>query len=164
MKSRIESHIHKSLEEGVNREDIHKQLSDLIMNALIPSEIIGWCYEKLEEVCKLMQLSDEPKPLKVMDETVCNSPQLFCKDTVYHASICSSIVSTVAPHVFLSIQKLEEKLRDYGHSFDEVSLSVTNKRNPKILIAQQGSIFYIAFAMCQDNPQGILLHCLVHAL
>ena len=157
MKSRIESHIRKSLEDGVNCEDIRKQLNELIMNALIPSEIIDWCFEKLEEP------SDGLKPSEVVDGTVCDSPPLFSKDTVYHASICSSIVSTVAPHVFLSVQELEEKLKEYGHSFDEISLSVTNKKNAKILIAQQGSIFYIAFAMYkdEDGPEGILLHSLI---
>ena len=111
------------------------------MNALIPMDINDWCYDKLDEIAKELDRNggsiDEHK---TSDPVGCNEPELpplFSKDVVYHASLCAYIASE--PCLDLSM---------YGHSFDEMSLSMSEQH--KIFIAQQGNIVYTSFENLKD--------------
>jgi hypothetical protein len=67
---------------------------------------------------------------------------LFCKDTVYHASICSQAVSTYTAGDYQKFFKNKELVP--GHAFKAVSFS--RSRNESFLIAQKDeSTFYFAF-------------------
>ena len=147
MKSRIENHIHKSLEDGTDCEVVRQQLNDLIMNALIPVDINSWCFEKLEEIQKSLELPSEVSPFEDTDEPACDLPPLFCKDTVYHASLCLSMVSSSIEHPDLSPADLKRQREKHGHNFDEISLSVVAKHSKKCLIAKQGNIYYVALGI-----------------
>ena len=158
MKSRIENHIHKSLEDGTDCGVVRQQLDDLIMNALIPVDINSWCFEKLEEIQKSLEPPSEVSPCEDTDEPACDLPPLFCKDTVYHASLCLSIVSSAVEHPDLSAANLKRQLDKHGHNFDEISLSVVDKNSKKSLIAKQGNIFYVALGIkccTQTISEGI---------
>ena len=136
MKAHIKIHIQKHTEEGFPKESIKSQLDHLVMNGLIPSDIMDWCYEEFDMInadC------DQKKHTKIESEDVpevpAPLPPLVTKDTVYHASLCSYALSTDdSRDDFLSYHK---------HSFNELSISVDRD----MLIAFQGNIVYIAFAI-----------------
>ena len=148
MKSNIEIHIRKSLGDGIDFEVINRQLNDLIMNALIPVDINTWCFETLKEIQKSLAPPDETSQSSMEDEPVCELPPLFSKDTVYHASLCSLIVSLAAQNPDLSVKY---QLDEYGHNFDEMSLSVASGAC-KILIAKQGNVMYVSLANVHQLP------------
>ena len=153
IKSRIETHIRQKLEDGLLIEDVMKHLSDLTMNALIPMDIIDWCYDKLDEIAKNLNHNGGGIDEQDADDPVePELPPLFCKDTVYHASLCALFVSqSHSEDDFMSM---------YGHSFDEMSLSVSDQH--KIFIAQQGNIVYTSFANYKDSNilrRGNILYC-----
>ena len=136
MKAHIKMHIQKHTEEGFSKESIKSQLDYLVMNGLIPSDIMDWCYEELD---KITEDCDQKKHTKIESEDVpevpAPLPPLVTKDTVYHASLCSYALSTNdSRDDFLSYHK---------HSFNELSISV----NGDMLIAFQGNIVYIAFTI-----------------
>ena len=67
---------------------------------------------------------------------------LFCKDTIYHASICSQAISTCTAGDYQKFFKNKELVP--GHAFKAVSFS--RSRNESFLIAQKDeSMFYFAF-------------------
>ena len=135
MKAHIKIHIQKHTEEGLSKESIKSQLDHLIMNGLIPSDIMDWCYEELDTInadC------DQKKCTKIESENVPEVPvplpPLVTKDTVYHASLCSYALSTD--------ESRDDFLSYHKHSFNELSISVDRE----MLIAFQENIVYIAFA------------------
>ena len=116
-----------------------KQLNDLTMNVLIPMDITDWCYNKLDEIAKELDRNggsiDELTDDNLVEPEL---PPLFSKDTVYHASLCA---------LFVLQPSLEDNyLSMYRHSFDEMSLSMSDQY--KIFIAHQGNsnIVYASFA------------------
>ena len=136
MKAHIKIHIQKHTEEGFPKENIKSQLDHLVMNGLIPSDIMDWCYEEMDTI---NEDCDQKKCTKIESEDVpevpAPLPPLVTKDTVYHASLCSYALSTNdSRDDFLSYHK---------HSFNELSISVDRD----MLIAFQGNIVYIAFAI-----------------
>ena len=149
IKSHIKSHIRKKLEEGLSKETITKQLNDLTMNALIPMDINDWCYDKLDEIAKeLNHSSCIDEPITLDDDNIATTeplPPLFSKDTVYHASLCA---------LFVSQSQLD--LSMYGHSFDQISLSVSCQN--KLLIANQGNIVYTSFQWDYDEDMGDIIN------
>ena len=136
-------HIQKHTEEGFPKESIKSQLDHLIMNGLIPSDIMDWCYEELDKINN--EDCDQKKLTKIESEDVPEVPAplprpLVTKDTVYHASLCSYALSTDdSRDDFLSYHK---------HSFNELSISVDRD----MLIAFQGNIVYIAFTISVKIP------------
>ena len=148
IKGRIKTHIQKKLEEGLSKETILKQLNDLTMNALIPMDINDWCYDKLDEIAKeLNHNSCIDEPITLDDDNIATTeplPPLFSKDTVYHASLCA---------LFVSQSQLD--LSMYGHSFDQISMSVSHQN--KLLIANQGNIVYTSFQCDNDEDMGGIL-------
>ena len=68
---------------------------------------------------------------------------LFCKDTVYHAIICSQAVSTCTAGDYQKFFKNKELVP--GHAFKAVSFS-RSRNEENFLIAQKDeSMFYFAF-------------------
>ncbi len=90
---------------------------------------------------------DEPVPKDEQSAVPNRTEPLFCKDTVYHAGICSLAVSTSDAGNLLGFFKDKEKVP--GHSFKEVSIS--RSKQDRYLVARQGeSTFYFAF---QSEPK-----------
>ena len=92
------------------------------------------------------------------------SEPLFCKDTIYHASICSRIVSDTTYDAGNYQKAFKNQDVVPGHSFTSVSMS-RKKHDPRskqdrYLVAQKGeSTYYFAF---QSEPNlsewGRLFH------
>ena len=98
-----------------------------------------------------LQLVAETFEKTAVDELSCEplspsepSGSLFCKDTVYHASICSRAINECDAGDYLKFFKTKVP----GHSFQAVSIS--RSKQDRYLIAQQGeSTYYFAF---QSEP------------
>ncbi len=121
--------LHK--EEGLLSADVYKHAQDVTVKIYAESA------EKVDEpLCKLEQSADSVR-----------TEPLFCKDTVYHAGICSLAVSTCDAGNILGLYKDREKVP--GHSLREVSIS--RSKQDRYLVARQGeSTFYFAF---QSEPR-----------
>ena len=101
---------------------------------------------------------------------------LFCKDVLYHASLCCLAVNTCDSMSSLQMF-LSDKKRVSGHCFQEVSLSHSKQEHSKqerYLIARQGeSTYYIALQGISDIrewlkyrsfKEGTLFVCLVYRI
>ncbi len=116
--------LHK--EEGLLSADLYKHAQDVAVKIYA---------ESAEEV-------DEPLCKPEQSAVSARTEPLFCKDTVYHAGICSLAVSTCDAGNLLGLFKDREKVP--GHSFREVSIS--RSKQDRYLVARQGeSTFYFAF-------------------
>ena len=141
IKNRIESHFKMMLKDGLSKDAISKQLNELTINALIPSDINDWCYDKLDELCKKQDkiVADE-SDTSSSDELSEERPLLFSPDAVYHASLCNLIIDST---------ERDQMLTEYGHTFDELSVSLSG--DMKMLIAQQQNIVYISLSISKFN-------------
>ena len=94
------------------------------------------------------QSADEHSEIVVSkDKSSCSSEPLFCKDTVYHAGICSLAVTSSTAGDYQKFFKDREKVP--GHTFQEISIS--RSKQDRYLIARQGdSTYYFAF---QSEPR-----------
>ena len=132
IKSRVSSHIKVSLESGLKKEDVSKQLTDLATNALIPVTINHWCFDKLDEIYspkKAPGPSMSPSPSS--DPGSCAAvPPLFSDDTVYHAALCCLLAKS-------SKDERCDILSKFGYKFDSLSA------DDNVLIAQDKDIVYV---------------------
>ena len=121
----------------------------------IKEQLQKFCSEDLlisKEACvKAQQLADN-EYAKSNHEVLINPPDsaakcmvvepLFCKDTIYHASVCSQAVSTYSAGDYQNFFKNKELVP--GHTFRGVSFS--RSKNESFLIALKGeSTYYFAF-------------------
>ena len=109
-----------------------------------------------EPICKwALQLVAETFEKTAVDELSCEprspsepSEPLFCKDTVYHASICSRAVNECDAGDYLKFFKTKIP----GHSFQAISIS--RSKQDRYLIARQGEwTYYFAFQSEPDLPK-----------
>ena len=137
--------ISRSIESRHSLEAIIEQLQALYSKEFLISQEMFVEAQQLasEEYAKVkpahqttpIHASASGKPTVVMDP-------LFCKDTVYHASICSQAVSTCTAGDYQKFFKNKELVP--GHAFKAVSFS--RSRNESFLITQKDeSMFYFAF-------------------
>ena len=137
IKAVVREYVTESQQLGSTKEHIECHLqrrSDFLLSEPIykwAKQLVAEAFEKT----KVDELNCESHS--------CNKPSgpLFCKDTVYHASICSRAVneSDASEHL---------KTKFPGHSFQAVSIS--ESKQDHYLIAQQGeSTYYFAF---QSEP------------
>ncbi len=136
IKSRIENHIKTSLEDGIAYDEVSKQIHDFMTDALIPADIFGWCQEMLKDCKKVTECSEEAAvgPKTPPDNVL----PLFCKDVVYHASICCNAICNLSKDKTLSLQTM---FSGQGHTFKHVSLS----SDRLLLIAQKDDVMYFCF-------------------
>ena len=143
----INNFISRSVECGNSLDDIKQQLKKVNLEKLLISK---------EVFTKALQFADEEyaksKPTKASEilhvhesDSATKDTQvesLFCKDTVYHASLCCHAVSTYNAGNYQKFFKNRELVP--GHSFNAVSFSRSKEEN--FLIAQKGeSTVYFAF-------------------
>jgi len=109
-----------------------------------------------EPICKwALQLVAETFEKTAVDELSCEplSPSascgpLFCKDTVYHASICCHVIHECDAGDYLKFFKTKVP----GHSFQAISIS--RSKQDRYLIARQGdSTYYFTFQSEPDLPK-----------
>ena len=138
IKLRIENHIKISLESGLKKEDVSKQLTGLATNALIPVAINQWCFDKLDEV----YFPREPRPPPPVTSSCAavgtTTPPLFSEDTVYHAALCCLLVES-------SEDERRDILSQFGHNFNSFSFAFDDT-STFTSISQVKDIIYIVFS------------------
>lgn len=142
----IKNFISRSVECDSSLDEIKEQLRKVHVEKLLISK---------EVFTKGLQFADDEyiksKPSHVLhaqEEQLGSATKdnqvepLFCKDSVYHASLCCCAVSTYDAGNYQKFFKNKELVP--GHSFNAVSFSRSKEEN--FLIAQKGeSTFYFAF-------------------
>ena len=140
-----------SLQLGMGIAQVLSQLEKLHRDDLLLS---ADPYQQAKEVAARIYAEsakeeDHSIPVLKTEESVLleRTEPLFCKDSVYHAGVCSLAVSNYDAGNYLGLFKDRRKVP--GHSFREVSIS--RSKQDRYLIARQGdSTFYFAF---QSEPR-----------
>ena len=150
IKLQLENHIKISLESGLKKEDVSKQLTGLATNALIPVAINQWCFDKLDEVYFPREPSPPPPVTSSCAAMGTTTPPLFSEDTVYHAALCCLLVKS-------SEDGRRDIFSQFGHEFNSFSFVSKDCFYHPISISQVKDIIYIAFS--ELRHKGNFLFC-----
>lgn len=129
-------------------ESVEEQLLRLHSEELIISEKLLETAQKMAaDEYNVSNPSPDPGPSMATKSLVNTTDEevdpLFCKDTIYHACMCSHAVSIYSAGDYQTFFKNKNK-DPLGHSFKAVSFS--RSKDNSFLIAQKGeSTFYFAF-------------------
>ena len=136
----IKKFVVSSIQSGMSLEHLRDQLQKLHKEELLISEDM---LKSAQHLAREEHVKRVPSVAKQSTESTQSATQpLFCKDTIFHASTCSHVVSTCDAGDYQKFFKKKELVP--GHSFRAVSLS-RSKQNT-FLIAQTGeSTYYFAF-------------------
>ena len=143
-----------SVNFGCKLDYIHKQLLRL-QTEEFPTYISDAISEKAYELAvqRHEEVANTSFAVSKQPQQPASEP-LFCKDTIYHASICSRIVSDTTYDAGNYQKAFKNQDVVPGHSFTSVSMS-RKKHDPRskqdrYLVAQKGeSTYYFAF---QSEP------------
>ena len=139
IKAVVREYVTESLQSGSTKEHIESHLQ-CRSDVLLSEPICKWALRLVAETFEKTAVELICEPLSPSEP----SGPLFCKDTVYHASICSRAINECDPGDYLKFFKTKIP----GHSFQAVSIS--RSKQDRYLIAQQGeSTYYFAF---QSEP------------
>jgi len=144
IKETIQHFIGTSLRAGASADDVKKVLDELYgSDVLVSGEVYEWA---LGEVSMTAQALCFPPSSGSSDKEV-TLPQLFCKETLYHASLCCYAVCTCDANTYKDFFNKEFP----NHNIEEVSLSLSRDREQvdRYLIARHGKTYYVAF---QSEP------------
>ena len=143
IKEHVKHFVETSLRAGASAEDVKKVLSEMYgTDVLVSGEVYEWA---LSEVSFTTQAACLPQSSGSADKE--ENPPLFCKETLYHASLCCYAVSTRDANTYKDFFN-----KDFpNHTFEEVSLSLSRDREQvnRYLIARHGKTYYVAF---QSEP------------
>ena len=136
IKVAVRQYVRESQQSGSTKEHIESHLQDR-SDFLLSEPICKWALQLVAETFEktaVDKLSCEP-----LSPTEPSGP-LFCKDTVYHASICCRAINESDAGDYLKFFKTKIP----GHSFQAISIS--RSKQDHYLIAQQGeSTYYFVF-------------------
>ena len=136
IKAVVREYVTESQQSGSTKEHVEGHLqnrSDFLLSELICKWALQLVAKTFEKTA-VDELSSEPLSPSEPSEP------LFCKDTVYHASICSRAINESDAGDYLKFFKSKVP----GHSFQAVSIS--RSKQDHYLIARQGeSTYYFAF-------------------
>ena len=147
----ISHFISQCIKSGYTLESVKEQLQKLHSEELLISKEVLVSTQQMA-ADKYRTCGPTPKPVPSMVPESDVKPKdtevepLFCKDTIYHASVCSHAVSTCNAGNYQKFFKNKELVP--GHAFKAVSFSRDHSKDEsfKFLIAQKGeSAFYFAF-------------------
>ena len=141
IKETVQEFIETSLRAGASENEVKKVLSELYSSDLLLSEdIYKWVLSEVSTAAQAVCLEQTSTTSEKL-------PPLFCKETLYHASLCCYAVSTCDANTY---QKFFNK--DFpNHSLEEASLSRSQDREQvdRYLIARHDKTYYVAF---QSKP------------
>ena len=141
IKETVQEFIETSLRAGASENEVKKVLSELYSSDLLLSEdIYKWALSEVSTAAQAVCL-------KQTFSTSEKVPPLFCKETLYHASLCCYAVSNCDANTY---QKFFNK--DFpNHSLEEASFSRSRDRErvDRYLIARHDKTYYVAF---QSEP------------
>ena len=142
----LDEYISTSLHLTVPLQNVQAQLQKLYQEESLISKDL--CKQAQEMAVKVYaQSAEECREIVVSkDKSSCSSEPLFCKDTVYHASICSLAVTSCTAGDYQKFFKDREKVP--GHTFKEISIS-RSKQDRYLIARQDESTYYFAF---QSEP------------
>jgi len=140
IKAVVREYVTESQQSGSTKEHVEGHLQDRC-DFLLSEPICKWALQLVAETFEKTAVDElSCEPLSPSEP----SGPLFCKDTVYHASICSRAVNESDAGDYLKFFKTKIP----GHSFQAISISRSNQDH--YLIARQGeSTYYFAF---QSEP------------
>ena len=141
----------------VAEEVVNKFVSDSV-HSEVPLEVITSHLQKLytdfrdcisDEVYKrsqelVIKMQAESLQVKGSPLALVAKEPLFCKDTVYHAGLCSRLVSDPAFDTGNYLKFFKDRLLVPGHSFKAVSMS-RSKSDRYVIARKDESTFYFAF-------------------
>ena len=143
-KGKVRQFIETSLRAGASENDVKKVLSEMYSSdVLISGDIFEWALSEVSTTAQAVCLQQTSSPSDEKEKL----PPLFCKETLYHASLCCYAVSTCDANTY---QKFFNK--DFpNHSLEEASLSWSRDREQvdRYLIARHDKTYYVAF---QSEP------------
>lgn len=144
IKAVVREYITESQQLGSTKEHIESYLQELHRKEFLLSEpVYEWALQLLAELFE--KAAVDKSGYEPISPNATEEP-LFCKDTVYHASICSRAINECDAGNYQKFFKTKEKVP--SHSLEEVSIS--RSKQDRYLIARQGeSTFYFAF---QSEP------------
>ena len=142
----IQQYIDNSLKCGLPLDQVKSEMKDLCDKEFaVPAPLCSWAMGQVQEMGQKMasqvKVSQSLALLKEIDQ----EPPLFCKDTIYHASLCCLAVTTCS----------SENVKDFfsrrnpQHNLTEVSFCQGNSSFKTYLIAMKESTIYVAF---QSEP------------
>ena len=147
-RSFVEDYLTNSQLSGASLVEVQENLQQLHQKKfLITESVLHWATEAAVAVFSEAKESSQRNGADVSSPLEVSEP-LFCKDTVYHASLCCQAVSSCTAGDYQQFFKNKELVP--GHSFDAISISRprhdSNSLREQYLIAKQGeSTYYIAF-------------------
>ena len=144
IKETMQHYIGISLRAGASADNVKMVLKEIYgSDVLVSDEVYEWALSEVnvtaQAVCLPQSSSSADK-----EETL---PPLFCKETLYHASLCCYAVCTRDANTYKDFFN-----KDFpNHTFEEVSLSLSRDREQvdRYLIARHGKTYYVAF---QSEP------------
>ena len=144
IKAVVREYITESQQSGSTKEHIEGHLQELHRRDFLLSEFMyEWARQLVTEV--FVEAAVDESSFEPISPSESREP-LFCKDTVYHASVCCHAINECDAGNYQKFFKTKEKVP--GHSLQEVSIS--RSKQDRYLIARQGeSTFYFAF---QSEP------------
>ena len=146
IKDKIQQYIEKALKSGIEEAQIEADMESLRTQLVIPTMLWQWTSEELAEAKERLtkEMGTISLPAAPVKPTVPEA-SLFCKDTLYHASLCCGAVNLpnlVNVHTYFESKKPH-------HSFSEVSISQSRDNITPYLLAKQKDVLYVAF---QSTP------------
>ena len=142
----LDKYISTSLHLTVPLQNVQAQLQKLYQEESLISQDL--CKQAQEMAVKVYAQSAEEcgEIVASKDKSSSSSEPLFCKDTVYHAGICSLAVTSSTAGDYQKFFKDREKVP--GHTFQELSIS-RSKQDRYLIARQSDSTYYFAF---QSEP------------
>ena len=144
IKEHVKHFVGTSLRAGASADDVKKVLSTMYgTDVLVSGEVYEWALSEVkvtaQAICLPQSSGSSDKEEKL--------PPLFCKETLYHASLCCYAVCTRDANTYKNFFN-----EDFpSHHIEEISLSLSRDREEvdRYLIARCGKTYYVAF---QSEP------------
>ena len=144
IKEHVKHFIGTSLRAGASADDVKKVLSAMYgTDVLVSGEVYEWALGEVSVTTQAVCLPQSSSPSDKEEKL----PPLFCKETLYHASLCCYAVCTRDANTYKDFFS-----KDFpSHNLEEVSLSLSRDREQvdRYLIARHGKTYYVAF---QSEP------------
>ena len=144
IKEHVKHFVGTSLRAGASADDVKKVLSTMYgTDVLVSGEVYEWALDEVSVTAQAICLPQSSSPSDKEEKL----PPLFCKETLYHASLCCYAVCTCDANTYKDFFN-----KDFpSHNLQEVSLSLSRDREQvdRYLIARHGKTYYVAF---QSEP------------
>ena len=135
----VECFIKKGFKLNAEADEIKKYLSKFYADLLLTEEIYKWSLETISSLIPEERSTSLPS---VPEEDEKSIKPLFCKENVYHASLCCFALAT--KDIIINHNKVFDELQ---HQFEELSVSRSRDCEDvdRYIIARKERTYFIAF-------------------